>query len=278
MHKMSDIFVHPTAVVDPKAELGEGVRIGPFCMVGPDVVLGNHVELVSHVAVAGRTSIGEKTRIFPFASIGHPPQDLKYSGEPSRLVIGARNVIRECVTMNPGTAGGAMETRVGDDCLFMANSHVAHDCVVADHVILANCVCLAGHCTIGEYAILGGLTGLHQNTRIGAHAFVGGHSAVVGDIIPYGMAVGNRAKLTGLNLIGLKRRNFDREAIHQLRAAYRMIFAREGALRERVDDAQTLFSTAPLVHEVLDFIIEGGDRALCLPNNGNGAGDGTSDT
>lgn len=270
--------MHPTALVDQKAQIGEGVRIGPFCLVGPDVVLADGVELVSHVTVAGRTQIGENTRIFPFASIGHQPQDLKYGGEPSRLIIGARNIIRECVTMNPGTAGGLMETRVGNDCLFMANSHVAHDCVLADHVILANCVCLAGHCSIGEYAILGGLTGLHQNTRIGAHAFIGGHTAVGGDVIPYGMAVGNRAKLTGLNLVGLKRRNFDREAIHQLRAAYRMIFAREGALRERVDDAATLFAGAPLVQEVLDFIIAGGDRSLCLPGNGSGASDGVSET
>ena len=267
---MGQTKVHQTAIVAPGARIGAGVRIGPYCMVGDDVVLHDDVDLVSHAVVAGRTEIGAGTRIFPFASIGHQPQDLKYEGEPSRLVIGERCVIREHVTMNPGTRGGTMETRIGSDCLFMASAHVAHDCQVGNHVILANYVGLAGHTVVGDYVTFGGTCVVHQFVRVGAHAFVGAQSMVDADVIPYGIAVGNRARLAGLNLVGLKRRKFDREAIHTLRTAYRMIFATEGTLRERVDDAATMFRNEPLVQDVVAFIVGASDRPLCLPRVGAG--------
>jgi UDP-N-acetylglucosamine acyltransferase len=261
--------IHPTALVSPQARLGSGVKIGSFCMVGDDVQLHDGVELVSHVVVAGRTEIGAGTRVFPFASIGHPPQDLKYEGEPSRLIIGERCVIRENVTINPGTRGGGMETRVGDECLIMANAHVAHDCKIGDHVILANYVGIAGHSVIGDYVIFGGMCVVHQFVRVGSHAFIGAQSMVDADVIPYGMAVGNRATLAGLNLVGLKRRKFDREVIHTLRAAYRMIFSSEGTLRERVDDAAQMFKHEKLVLDIVEFITASSERPLCLPRNGH---------
>lgn len=260
--------VHPTAVVSPTARIGSEVKIGPYSVVGDDVVLHDNVELVSHAVVSGRTEVGKGTRIFPFASIGHEPQDLKYQGEPSRLFIGENCVIREGVTVNLGTLGGGMETRIGNNCLLMANAHVAHDCVIGNNVILANYVGIAGHCRIADYVIFGGICGVHQYVRIGAHAFIGAQSMVDADVIPYGMAVGNRAKLAGLNLVGLRRRKFDREAIHALRAAYRMLFSSEGNLRERVEDAATLFKTEPMVQDMVDFITASADRPLCMPRNG----------
>jgi UDP-N-acetylglucosamine acyltransferase len=259
--------IHATAVVERGAEIGTRVTIGPFCMVGPHVVLGDDVELISHAVVAGRTVVGAGTRIFPHASIGHQPQDLKYKGEPSTLSVGARCIIREGVTMNPGTEGGGMETAVGEDCLFMANSHVAHDCCIGHHSILANNTMLAGHCRIGNYVILGGGCAVQQFVRIGDHAFVGGLSGVENDLIPYGMALGNRAHLAGLNIVGLKRRGFTRDDIHTLRRAYRLLFADEGTLKERVEDVAAEFEKHPIVHEILDFIRAGGDRALCIPRD-----------
>jgi UDP-N-acetylglucosamine acyltransferase len=262
------VQVHPTAIVSPGARIGADVRIGPYSVVGEHVVLHEGVELVSHVAVDGRTEIGAGTRIFPFSSIGHRPQDLKYEGEPSRLVIGARCTIRENVTINPGTRGGGMETRIGDDCLLMASCHVAHDCNVGNHVVLANYVGVAGHSVIGDYVRFGGMCAVHQFVRIGSHAFIGAQSMVDADVIPYGMAVGNRARLAGLNLVGLKRQKFDREAIHTLRTAYRMVFSSEGTLRERVEDASRMFENEPLVQDVVSFITASSDRPLCLPRNG----------
>ena len=264
--------VHPTAIIAGSARIGDNARIGPYSIVGENVVLGDDVELISHVVVEGRTEIGNGTRIFPFASIGHRPQDLKYAGEPSRLIVGQRCVIRENVTINPGTAGGGMETRIGDDCLLMASAHVAHDCILGNHVILANYVGIAGHAVVGDYVTFGGTCVVHQFVRVGSHAFIGAQSMVDADVIPYGMAVGNRAKLAGLNLVGLKRRGFDREGIHQLRAAYRMIFSSEGTLRERVEDAASLFAGAPLVQDVVAFIVGGADRPICLPRNGASEG------
>lgn len=263
--------VHPTAIVAAGARLGDGVKIGPYCIVGDNVVLHDNVELISHVTVDGHTEIGAGTQIYPFASIGHKPQDLKYHGEASRLEIGERCTIRESVTINPGTENGGMLTRIGNDCLIMASAHVAHDAIIGNNVIMANYVGIAGHCQIGDNVIFGGTCVIHQFTRIGAHAFIGAQSMVDGDVIPYGMAVGNRATLTGLNLVGLKRRGFDREAIHQLRAAYRQIFASEGTLRERVDDAAELFKQVPLVQDVVTFISSASDRPIMLPRNGNHA-------
>ncbi len=260
--------IHPTAIVEAGAELGAGVRIGPFCTVGPNVVLKDDVHLISSVAVAGHTEIGPGTQIYPFASVGHRPQDLKFEGEPSRLVIGANCVIRENATVNPGTRGGGMLTSVGDNCLLMASTHVAHDCHVGNNVIVANFCGLAGHCVIGDFVTVGGMVAVHQFVRIGSHAFIGAHSMVDGDVIPFGMAVGNRAKLAGLNLVGLKRRKFDREDIHTLRAAYRMIFSSEGTLKERVDDAAQLFNGHSLVQDVVDFLSTSSERAICMPRNG----------
>ena len=194
--------VHATAVVDTQAKLGADVFVGPFCMVGPEVTLDEGVVLHSHVVVAGRTRIGARTQIFPFASIGHPPQDLKYAGEPSELVIGADNRIREQVTMNPGTQGGGMVTRIGDRCLFMVGAHVAHDCQLGNGVIMANNATLAGHVTVGDNAIIGGLSAVHQFVRIGRNAMIGGMSGVEHDVIPFGLVLGDRARLSGLNIIG----------------------------------------------------------------------------
>ncbi|WP_338723614.1 acyl-ACP--UDP-N-acetylglucosamine O-acyltransferase [Devosia sp. XK-2] len=266
---MTAPVVHPTAIVADGAKLGDGVKIGPYSIVGSNVVLGDNVELVSHAVVEGNTSIGPGSRIFPFASIGHEPQDLKFHGENSRLEIGANCTIRESVTINPGTEGGGMLTRIGDNCLIMASAHVAHDVVVGNNVVITNYVGIAGHCHIGDFVRFGGTCVVHQFTRIGAHAFIGAQSMVDGDVIPYGMAVGNRASLTGLNLIGLKRRGFEREAIHRLRAAYRQIFASEGTLRERVEDAAEIFRDDALVQDVVRFIADAQDRPILLPRNGH---------
>ncbi len=262
---MSAPVIHPSAVVEAGAQIGAGARIGPFCHVGPDVVLGPDCELLSHVVAAGRTRVGPRTKIYPFASIGHPPQDLKYRGEPSTLTVGADCLIREGVTMNPGTEGGGMETVVGDRCTFLANSHVGHDCRVGSGVIFSNNVMLAGHCSVGDYAILGGGAAVIQFARVGAHAFVGGLSGLENDCIPYGMVLGNRAYLSGLNIIGLQRRGFAREDIHALRRAYRLLFAPEGTLMERVEDVAATFESQPAVREILAFIRAGGKRSICTP-------------
>jgi UDP-N-acetylglucosamine acyltransferase len=262
---VSGASVHPTAIVGSGARLGNGVKIGPYCIVGDNVVLHDNVELISHVSIDGHTEIGAGTQIYPFASIGHKPQDLKYHGEASRLIIGERCTIRESVTINPGTEGGGMITRIGNDCLLMACSHVAHDAIVGNNVVLANYVGIAGHAVIGDHVRFGGICAVHQFVRVGSHAFIGAQSMIDADVIPYGMALGNRARLAGLNLVGLKRGGFDREAIHTLRAAYRMIFSSEGTLRERVEDAAVMFKDADLVQDVVSFIATAKDRPLCLP-------------
>ncbi len=260
---MADI--HASAVVDPKASLGTGVSIGPFCVVEGAVTLEDGVVLRSHVVVGGHTRVGADTEIYPFASIGLAPQDMKYAGEESELIIGARNRIREYVTMNPGTADGGMVTRVGDDCLFMAGSHVAHDCILGDNVILANNATLGGHVTVGDYAIFGGLSAVHQFTRIGRHAIVGGMSGVENDVIPYGSVMGDRARLSGLNIIGLKRRKFAKQDIHKLRTAYRMLFAEEGTLVERVDDVSAMYSDNEEIMEIIEFMRADSPRGLTQP-------------
>ncbi|MGD0722111.1 MAG: acyl-ACP--UDP-N-acetylglucosamine O-acyltransferase [Roseiarcus sp.] len=260
--------IHASACVEPGARLGAGVSIGPFCHIGPDVTLGDGVRLVSHVSVAGFTEIGARARIFPFASIGHEPQDLKYRGEPVRLSIGADCLIREGVTMNPGTAGGGSLTRIGDRCVFLASAHVAHDCRLGDDIILSNNVMLGGHCQVGDFAIVSGGAAAHQFVRIGAHAFIGGLAGVEHDVIPYGIALGNRAALAGLNIVGLKRRGFSRESIHDLRRAYRALFAPEGTLKERVEDVAVEFAAHSEVQQILDFLREGGERAICTPRAG----------
>ena len=251
---MGEMGTHPTAMIEAGAKLGAGVKIGPYCVVGSEVVLGDGVELTSHVVVAGRTMIGARTRIFPFASIGHQPQDLKYKGEPSTLTIGAECIIREGVTINPGTEGGGMETTVGDRCAFLANSHVGHDCHVGNNVVFSNNVMLAGHCIVGDFAILGGGAAVIQYARIGAHAFLGGMSGLENDLIPYGMALGNRAHLSGLNIVGLQRRGFSRTDIHDLRRAYRLLFADEGTLMSAWTTWRRSSPSHPIVQEILEFI------------------------
>jgi UDP-N-acetylglucosamine acyltransferase len=259
--------IHSSAIVEPGAVVGEGAVIGPFCIVGSEARLADGVRLHSHVVVAGRTTIGARTQVYPFTALGHPPQDLKFRGEASELIIGEDCTIREGVTMNPGTAGGGLVTRVGNHCLFLTQAHVAHDCRVGNNVIFSNGVMVAGHCTIGDFAILSGGSGVHQFVRIGAHAFVGGLSGIENDIIPYGMAIGNRAHLAGLNIVGLKRRGFGRDEIHALRRAYRLLFADEGTLKERVEDVAVEFREHPQVQEVIDFIRSGGDRSICTPRD-----------
>jgi UDP-N-acetylglucosamine acyltransferase len=263
------ISVHPTAVVEEGAVLGDNVTIGPFSIVGPRVRIGDDAVLHSHVVVTGNTTIGRNARIYPFATIGHPGQDLKYHDDTSgRIEIGDNALIREHATVNPGTPGGRGVTRMGNDCVLLIGAHVAHDCVVGDHVVLINNVMLGGHCVIGDHVIIGGGTGIHQYVRVGEHAFVGGISAVVDDVIPFGSAFGNRAVLGGLNIVGMKRRGFEREQIHALRRAYRLLFSNEGTLAERVEDLARMFGQDPLVGRVIAFIRAGSDRPLCTPKNG----------
>ena len=256
--------IHPTAIVEDGAEIGEGARIGPFCHVGSQVVLGREVTLVSHAVVTGDTVLGEGCRVFPFASLGHEPQDLKYRGEPVRLRIGHRCTFREGVTVNPGTAGGTAQTTIGDDCTLLANAHVAHDCTLGDRVIFSNNVMLAGHCTVGADVIFGGGAAAHQFCRIGRNAFVGGLAGVEGDVIPFGMALGNRAYLGGLNLVGMKRAGMPRDAIHAVRAAYRDLFAGDVPVLEKAAGMRSE-NIEPAVSAILDFVIAGRGRALCTP-------------
>ena len=258
--------VHPTAIVHDGARLEPEVEIGPYCIVGSDVVLGRGVRLIAQVVVEGHTQVGEDCVLHPFASIGGPPQHLAHKGEPTRLVIGARNVIREHVTMHTGTALGRGVTTVGSDGLFMVGSHVAHDCIVGDHVVFANNATLGGHVQVADYVFMGGLSAVHQWSRIGRHAFVGGLAAVTKDVIPFGL-VGNDAHLEGMNLVGLKRRGFSREIVNDLRAAYRLLFAEEGTFQERVDDVSRVFKQSPEVMEIIDFIRADANRPLCLPRD-----------
>ena len=264
--------IDPTAIIEPGAEIGAGVQIGPFAVIGPHAVLHEGVRIHSHVVIGGRTEIGAGSEIFPFASLGHAPQDRKFRGEESRLVIGAGNVIREHVTMNPGTEQGGLVTRIGNNGLFLTGAHVAHDCRIGDNVLLVNNATLGGHCVVEDFASVGGLSAVHQFVRIGAYAFVGGMSGVENDVIPFGMALGNRAYLAGLNIVGLKRRNFDREQIHTLRKAYRMLFATEGTLLERLDDVEKMFPDEGSVQRIVQFIKADSSRSLCVPrSSGNGS-------
>jgi len=257
--------IHPSALVDPAATLAESVKVGPFCVVGPHVIIGEGTQLLSHVVVEGRTTLGNNNIVYPFASIGHAPQDLKYNNEPSRLEIGDNNTIREHVTINPGTEGGGMLTKMGSDILVMVGAHVGHDCQIGDHVILVNNATLAGHVIVEDWAIIGGLSAVHQFCRIGRHAMIGGMSGVENDVIPYGSVTGNRARLGGLNIVGLKRRNFERETIHSMRTAYRLLFAQEGTMAERVSDVQKMFGTIEPVMEIVEFIQKQSSRGVCTP-------------
>lgn len=257
--------IHPTAVIHEQASIGKDVSIGPFCVVGPNVSLADGVKLHSHVVVEGHSSIGKGSEIFPFAVIGHQPQDLKFGGEASRLEIGEHNRIREHVTMHPGTQGGGLLTKVGDHCLFMVGAHVAHDCMIGNNVILANNATLAGHVSVGNGVILGGLSAVHQFVRIGDFAFIGGMSGVEKDVIPFGTVKGERASLDGLNLVGLKRRNVERDTIHAIRHAFKELFLTQGGtLAER---AAILKSKYPQTEAaaLIDFILADSSRSFCTP-------------
>ncbi len=257
--------IHPTALVDEGAKIGDEVSIGPYSLIGKGVTLASGVKVHGHVVIDGHTLVGSGTEIFPFSSIGLIPQDKKFSGEDSRLEIGENNVIREHVTMNPGTSGGGGVTRVGDRGLYMVGAHIAHDCLVGDDVILANNATVAGHCQIGDRVILGGLCALHQFVRIGDYAFVGGMTGVEADIIPFGMAMGNRASLAGLNLVGMRRSNLPRDQIHAVRNAYKKLFAPEGTLMERVDLVEAEFAGEESVQKIVSFIKSASDRSFCVP-------------
>lgn len=263
--------IHPTAIVEDGAVIGEGCQIGPYCVIGSGVKLGANVELKSHVVVAGTTSIGAGTSIYPFASIGHQAQDLKFKGEHATLSVGEGCIIREGVTLNPGTEGGGHATTIGNQCAFLANSHVGHDSHLGDRVILSNNVMIAGHVTVGSNVIFGGGSAVIQFTRVGDNAFIGGLAGLENDLIPFGMVTGNRAKLGGLNLVGLKRANFPREHIHALRTAYRELFeSEEGTLRERAEAVVSANPDQPLVKIVTDFILEIDNRRFCTPRSGEG--------
>lgn len=260
--------IHSSAIVEDGATIGEGSEIGPFCHIGAQVRLGAGARLRSHVVIAGNTTIGAGADIFPFASLGHAPQHLKYRGEDTRLVIGDNCLVRESVTMNPGTIQGRSETTIGDNCAFFTAAHVAHDCVIGSNVTLINNVMLAGHCVVGDFATIAGGSGIHQFTRVGHHAYVGGLAAVEGDVIPFGMVLGNRAYLSGLNVIGMKRAGFNREAVRNVRRAYRMLFSDDLTFRENMDEVEGEYPADPLVQDLLGFIRAGGDRAICFPRHG----------
>lgn len=262
--------IHATALVDSRARLAADVRIGPYCLVGPDVELGEGTVLHSHVVLEGRTRVGARCEIYPFASIGHRPQDLKYAGEPSELVIGDANVIREHVTMNPGTSGGGMVTQVGSNCLFMVGAHVAHDCRLGDRIVMANNATLAGHVVVEDDVIIGGLSAVHQFVRIGRSSMIGGMSGVEHDVIPFGLVMGDRASLVGLNVVGMKRKGQSRGEIQQAMQACDALFKAEGTLAERIEAVAARFGSTPQVAAILDFVRADSSRALCRPKMEHG--------
>ena len=255
-------LIHPAAIVAPGATIGAGASIGPWCQIGPEVIVEAGARLISHVVVDGRTRIGENAVLFPFCSVGLPPQDLKYKGEPTRTEIGARCQLREHVTVHRGTVTGTGLTRVGPDSLLMAVVHVAHDCELGSGVIVANNVVMGGHVSIGDGAVIGGAAAIHQFVRIGRGAMVGGVSGVEADVIPFGSVIGNRARLAGLNIIGLRRRGFERTQIHALRAAFRILFKSTGVFAERVEQVRAAYPEEILVTEMLDFITAPSHRGL----------------
>ncbi len=244
---------HPTAIISCDAQIGDDVEIGPYCVIGAGVKLGSGCRLISHVVIEGDTRIGENCEIYPFASIGHAPQDLKYEGEPSRVVIGARVKIRENVTIHRGTKNGIMETRIGDDCFIMAGAHVAHDCVLGDHVILANAVLLAGHCELGAYAVIGGSALCPQFLYVGGYTFIGGGSGLVGHVPPFMTAFGMPAEVTGVNVIGLRRRGFSRAEIHEIRKAYKIYYGSEGTAAKRIEQVADK-APGKYASEIINFI------------------------
>jgi UDP-N-acetylglucosamine acyltransferase len=258
--------IHPTALLDASAKVGAGVEIGPYATIGPGVEIGDRVVIHAHTVIAKNTRIGEDSIVHSFAVLGGPPQSVGYKGEETGLVIGPRNTIREFVTINRGMPDSLGETRIGADCFIMTHAHIAHDCVLGDGVIMANNVMLGGHVEVGDRAWIGGGAAVHQYSRIGRNAMLGGMAGLEGDLIPFGSALGNRAYLGGLNLVGLKRRGFSRETIHDVRAAYRLLFAEEGTFQERLEDVAQTYPHCPEVMEIVTFIRAGNNRALCMPH------------
>ena len=259
-------MIHSSSVIDKKAKISKNVKIGPFCYVGPNVELGEEVELVSNVHVEGHTKIGNRNRIFPFASIGTQPQDLKFKNEKTYLIIGDNNIIREYVTINPGTEGGGSKTVIGNSCLFMISSHVAHDCKIGNNVIIANNVPLGGHVTIEDSVVIGGNSAVQQFTRIGRLAMIGGMTGVLKDVTPFGLSIGNRNYLQGINLIGLRRKKYDNKKIMGLDKAYKEIFSSKN-LHENLSKINGEYKDNELVSEVIRFIEKDKKRPICSPQN-----------
>lgn len=256
--------IHSTAIIDPTAEVGVGTTIGPYTVVGPHVKIGENNKIGSHVVIEGHTTVGNSNTIFQFASVGAAPQDLKYRGEESRLILGSENIIREYVTLQPGTEGGGMETRIGDKNLFMVCSHVGHDTIIGDRNIFANSVALSGHVTIGSMVTLGGMTGVHQFCHMGDFSFTGAGAMVAQDIPPYCMAQGDRAELVGLNQVGLKRNGFSAEDVKKLRSLFRELFWGDGTLKERIQSLQQKYSHFPKGLEFVQFVSKS-DRGVASP-------------
>jgi UDP-N-acetylglucosamine acyltransferase len=254
--------IHPTAIVAHGAELGAGVEIGPFCTVGPNVVVEAGAKLISHVVLDGHTRIGEGAQLFPFCTVGLAPQDLKYDGEPTGCTIGARTLVREHCTVHRGTATGIGVTRIGQDCMLMAVVHVAHDCQIGNNVLVANNAVMGGHVSIGDHAVVGGAAAIHQFVRIGRAAMIGGVSGVEGDVIPFGSVIGNRARLAALNVVGLRRRGFDKAAIQRLHIAFKALYSKAGVFAQRLEATRARFGDDPLVAEVLAFIDAPSQRGL----------------
>jgi len=250
-------MIHATAQIHPRAELGENVQVGPFAVIGEHVRIGSGTKIGAHAVIDDYTEIGRDNHIYQFASVGAEPQDLKFGGEVSWLRIGDRNRVREFSTLHRGTADGGGETRIGDDCLFMAYSHVAHDCQVGNHVILANAATLAGHVLVEDFAIFGGLSAVHQFTRVGAHAMISGGSMITQDIVPYAIAQGDRAKIVGLNLIGLKRRGFSDQALATLKAAYKLVFRSDLRLEAAISRIEEELEDGPELSVLVDFLKRG---------------------
>ncbi len=259
-------MIHKSSVIDSNAKISSNVKIGPFCYVGPNVVLNEDVELVSNVHIEGNTKVGKGTRIFPFASIGTQPQDLKFKNEKNSLEIGENNLIREYVTINPGTAGGGLKTTVGNNCLFMISSHVAHDCTVGNNVVIANNVPLGGHVTIEDSVVIGGNSAVQQFTRIGRLAMIGGMTGVLKDVIPFGLSIGNRNYLEGLNLIGLRRKKYENQKIMGLSKAYKQIFSSKN-FHENLEKINDEHKGNELVNEVISFIAKDKKRPICSPQS-----------
>ena len=268
--------IHPRSVVEPGAQLGEGVRIGPFCHVGPDAVLGDRVELMGHVTIIGATTLGADGKVFPQAVLGAAPQNHKHQGGRTTLTIGRNAVIRENATLHTGTDTSRGETRVGDHAYLMAYTHVAHDCILGDHVTMANYAALAGHVEVGDHVNFGGFAGVHQFVRIGHHAFIAGSAGIVGDVIPYGMAFGNRARLRGFNIVGLKRSGMARSQLDEMRKAYRMLFSSGRPLAESASEVQEAFAGNAAIADIVGFVMARGKRHFTVPADGDGdADDGT---